>query len=77
MTTPQVLLINCNHNISFNSSIVSEIIFNYLKSEATHLTDSKHMPNADSNMKTFLAYTVCSDAHPCKDLTQLVPLVAK
>ncbi len=33
---------------------------------------SKHMPNADSDMRTFLAYTDCSDAHPFEDLTQLV-----
>jgi hypothetical protein len=33
------------------------------------------MSNADSEMKVFLAYTDCSDAHPFKDLTQLVPLV--
>jgi hypothetical protein len=72
---PQVFLLNCNHNISFNSSVVSEIVFNYSKSVATRLSDSKHMSNADSNMKTFLAFTDCSDAHPSKDLTQLVPLV--
>jgi hypothetical protein len=33
------------------------------------------MSNADSDMKAFIAYTDCSDAHPFKDLTQLVPLV--
>jgi hypothetical protein len=72
---PQVFLLNCNHNVSFNSTVVSEIVLNYSKSVAIQLSDSKHISNADSDMKAFLAYMDCSDAHPFKDLTQLVPLV--
>ena len=72
---PQVYLLNCNHNVSFNSTVVSEIIFNYSKSEAPRLSDSKHMSNADSDMKSFLASTNCSPAHPIEDLITLVPLV--
>ena len=72
---PQVFLLNCNHNVFFNSLIVSEIVFNYSKSVATRLSDSKHMSNADSDMKTFLAYMDCLDVHPFEDLTQLVLLV--
>ena len=34
---PQVQLILCNHNISFNSSVVSESAFNYSKSSVLHL----------------------------------------
>ena len=33
------------------------------------------MSNADSDMKSFLAFTDCADAHPVEDLTVLVPLV--
>ena len=33
------------------------------------------MSNADSDMKTFLAYTDCSDAHLFEYLTHIVPLV--
>ncbi len=72
---PQVYLLNCNHNVSFNSTVVSEIMFNYSKSEAPRLSDSKHMSNADSDMKSFLVSTNCSPAHPIEDLITLVPLV--
>ena len=72
---PQVHLINCNQNVSFNNAVVSEIVFNYSKSTARHLTENKRMPNSDSDIKTLLAYTDCSDAHPFEDLAQLVPLV--
>ena len=44
-------------------------------STGTHLADSKHMSKADSDTKTFLAYTDCFDAHQFEDLTQFVPLV--
>ena len=44
---PQVQLILCSHNVSFNSSVVNEINFNYSNSFALHLFDSRHMPNAD------------------------------
>jgi hypothetical protein len=72
---PQVYLLNCNHNVSFNSTVVSEIIFNYSESEAPRLSDSKHMSNEDSAMKSFLTSTNCSPAHPIEDLITLVPLV--
>ena len=45
------------------------------KSEAPQLSDSKHMLNADSNMKSFLVSTECSAAHPVEDLITVVPLV--
>ena len=71
----QILLINCDHSISLNSSAVGEIVFSYSKSTAPHLADSKHTSNADSDMKTFLAYMDCSNAHLFEDLIQPVPLV--
>jgi hypothetical protein len=37
--------------------------------------DSRHMLNADSDKKTFLAFTDCTDGHAIEDLTQLVPVV--
>jgi len=33
------------------------------------------MPNDDSDMKTFLAFTDCIDGDPFEDLTQLLSLV--
>lgn len=72
---PLVQLINCNHNISFNSSVVSEIVYNYSKSHVSSLIDSKHMSNTDSDLKTFLALTDCTDGHAIEDHTQLLPLV--
>ena len=33
------------------------------------------MPNADSDINTFLAFTNCTDGHPLENITQLVPLV--
>jgi hypothetical protein len=71
----KVQLIQSNHNVSFNNTVVSEIVFNYSKSKATHATESKHMPNADYDMQCFLAFSACTDKHPIEDRTQLVPLV--
>jgi hypothetical protein len=39
----KVQLIQCNHNVSFNNTVVSEIVFNYSKSKATRVTESKHI----------------------------------
>ena len=72
---PCVHLLQCNHNVSFNSGVVSEIVFNYSKSQAERLVENKHMPNADHDFKSFLALSASSDEHPLEDLTQLVPLV--
>jgi hypothetical protein len=33
------------------------------------------MPHADNGIKTFLAFTDCTDGHPFEDITQLVRLV--
>ena len=72
---PQVQLILCNHNVSFNGLVVSEIISNYSKSSVSHLVGSRYMLNANSDIKTFLAFTDCTDEHSMEDLTHLVPLV--
>ena len=72
---PSVHLLQCNHNVSFNSTVVSEIVFNYSCSKAKRCTENKHMPVADSDLKCFLALSATSDGHPIEDTTQLVPLV--
>ena len=55
----QVFLLNCSHNVSFNSTVINEIVFNYSKSVAVQLSDSKNMSKSDSDMKAFLAYMDC------------------
>jgi hypothetical protein len=74
-TVPCVYLLQCNHNMLFNSAVVSKIVFNYSKSQAKHLFANKHMPNADHDFKSFLALSASSDDHPFQDITQLVLLV--
>ena len=54
---------------------MSEIVINYYKSSVLRLMDSRHMSNADSDIKTFLAFTDCIDGHATEDLTKLVPIV--
>ncbi len=68
--------ISCNAIIvSFNIAVVSKIVFNYSKSEVKHLVENKHTPNADHDLKCFLALCAPSDEHPSKDLSQLVSLI--
>lgn len=55
--TIHVELMSCNHNISFNCSVVSKILFNYLKSFAPNFVDGKHFPNVDSDKTSFLVYS--------------------
>lgn len=62
-----VELLNCNHKISFNSIIVSEITFNYSCSIAPRAHKWKHLPNVDYDMKAFIAVTdevLSFECHP-------------
>lgn len=56
---PQDHLMICNHIVSFNSSVINQIIINFSKSKVKIIVDSRNLPNADSDMKTFLVLSSC------------------